>query len=64
MNLLPHGLRRRLKRWRFAREWRGCEAFTFQCAPVPTWSRVRRMNDLSGVWLRRPERRAPREPSV
>ncbi|MBP5930439.1 hypothetical protein [Streptomyces scabiei] len=64
MNFLPHRLRRSLKRRRFAREWRACEVFTFQCAPVPTWSRVRRMNDLSGVWLRRPERRAPRETSV
>lgn len=60
MTLLPHGVRRRLKRWRFARQWRKVEAFAYQCAPVPTWSRIRRMNDVSGVWLRRPERRTPR----
>ncbi|MGX1513983.1 hypothetical protein [Streptomyces collinus] len=60
VHLLAHGIRRRLKRRRFARTWRKMEAFAFQCAPIPTWSRVRRMNDLAGVWLRHPERRQPR----
>lgn len=60
MTLLPHSARHRLKRWRFARQWRKAEAFAYQCAPVPTWSRVRRMNDLSGVWLRHPEQRTAR----
>lgn len=60
VHLLPHGIRRRLKRRRFARTWRKIEAFTYQCAPVPTWSRVRRLNDVAHVWERHPER--PRRP--
>lgn len=56
MNLLPQSLRRRLKRRRFARQWRKIEAFAYQCAPVPTWSRVRRLNDVAHVWERNPDR--------
>ncbi|MGW3971147.1 hypothetical protein ACWEFD_17845 [Streptomyces ardesiacus] len=56
MHLLPTLARRHLKRWRFARTWRRNEAFLFQCAPAPTWSRVRRINDAAHVWRRFPER--------
>jgi hypothetical protein len=56
VHLIPRTLRRRLKRRRFARTWRKMEAFTYQCAPTPTWSRVRRLNDVAHVWERRPER--------
>lgn len=56
MNLLPTRIRRRLKRRRFARTWRKIEAFTYQCAPVPTWSRVRRLNAVAHVWERNPDR--------
>lgn len=56
MPLLPAPIRRRLKRRRFARTWRHMEAFTYQCAPYPTWQRIRRLNDLARVWQRRPER--------
>lgn len=58
VHLLPHSTRRRLKRRRFARTWRKNEAFAYQCAPVPTWSRIRRLNDVARVWERHPE--APR----
>lgn len=55
MILVPQAIRRRLKRRRFARTWRKMEAFTYQCAPVPTWSRIRRLNDVAHVWERNPE---------
>ncbi len=55
MRLIPHALRRRLKRRRFARTWRKIEAFTYQCAPVPTWSRVRRLNNVAHIWERHPD---------
>lgn len=55
MRLIPLALRRRLKRRRFARTWRKIEAFTYQCAPVPTWSRVRRLNNVAHVWERHPD---------
>lgn len=57
MHLLPHALKVRVKRWRWARQQRNIEASAYQCAPAPTWSRIRRMNDIAGVWHRRPEHR-------
>lgn len=56
MPLLPLSVRRRLKRRQFARQWRKIEAFALECAPAPTWSRIRRLNNIAHVWERHPEK--------
>jgi hypothetical protein len=53
---VPLAVRRRVKRWKHARTWRRIEVFTFNCAPVPTWCRIRRWNDAAHIWRRHPER--------
>ncbi|MET7809821.1 hypothetical protein ABZT26_03040 [Streptomyces sp. NPDC005395] len=60
--LLPDRLRRHLKRWRHARQWRDLEAYAFNLAPVPVWSRIRTLNDAARIWRRHPEhpRKEPR----
>jgi hypothetical protein len=55
MRHLPHSIRRRLKRRRFARHARHAEALAYQCAPVWTWSRIRRLNHASHVWEPHPD---------
>ncbi|MGW4007896.1 hypothetical protein [Streptomyces sp. NPDC004763] len=54
--LVPHRIRRRLKRWRHARQWRSLEVYAFNLAPVPVWCRIRAWNDAARIWRRRPER--------
>ncbi|WP_328638427.1 hypothetical protein [Streptomyces canus] len=55
MRFLPYGIRRRLMRRRFAREWRNTEAAAFTCQAIPAWSRIRRLNDVAHVWERHPD---------
>ncbi len=56
MRLIPMRVRRHWKRRRHARVWRKIEVFAFNCAPVPTWCRVRAWNDAAHIWDRHPER--------
>jgi hypothetical protein len=39
-----------LKRWRYAREQRNLEASLFGMGGYGAWQRVRRVNDVTGVW--------------
>jgi len=49
---MTSAIRRRWKRWRWARQRRSLEAYLFNYAPGPTWSRARKLNDLARVWRR------------
>lgn len=43
-------MRAALKRWRYAREQRSLEASLFGMGGYGAWQRVRRINDVTGVW--------------
>jgi hypothetical protein len=43
-------MRAALKRWRYARRQRDLEASLFGMGGYGAWQRVRRVNDLTGVW--------------